>query len=162
VVAGALGLTSLLRLLFVTLGAPPRWVIVLTVILAMVTLTGWLPAALPRANWVVPKSWGHHGYASYSMLFGVALGVGFATVLPSPALYVVAVYACSLPNFLEAFTVVGLFALTRAAIVPIVALTSGRMGCHPADTLRRLNVAQPSLRALELGLLSVLAVLVWV
>jgi len=50
-------------------------------------------AAWPNSPWRVPLEWGRPGHIVYSIQFGLALGVGIATAMPSPGVLVLAAWA---------------------------------------------------------------------
>ena len=42
---------------------------------------------VPTSTWQVPRSWVHHGEATFAFLFGLSLGAGFLTVVPFVGFY---------------------------------------------------------------------------
>ena len=67
----------------------PAWVTVAVCLVTFLASSGAFGIHLEGSKWRIPRGWGAKGVAWHSFTFGVGLGTGFLTALPSPAAYVV-------------------------------------------------------------------------
>ena len=113
---------------------------------------------LPGSHWMVPHSWARFGHSGFAAIFGLALGAGFVTLLPSAGWYGVVAAAQADSTWWVAFAIVLSFGAARALLVPLLTARSGRDGMHPVARIDALAATARRLRPVELALLLVLSV----
>jgi hypothetical protein len=150
--AGVLAATARL------LGPLPAGAVGAVCLLAAVALLGdpWL--RLPGSHWVVPRSWARFGHTGHAALFGLALGSGVATLLPSAGWYALLAVAQASPPWWTTFAVLLCFGAARGALVPLLTVRSARTGEHPVTRIAALGAMTHRLVAVEALLLATLAV----
>jgi hypothetical protein len=125
---------------------------------AALALLGESRLRLPGSHWMVPRSWARFGYSGYAALFGLALGAGFVTLLPSAGWYGVIAVAQSGSPWWTAFAVLLPFGAARAAMTPVLTARSVRSGEHPVARIPALAAMSRRLAPAEMLLLGALAV----
>jgi hypothetical protein len=113
---------------------------------------------LPGSRWMVPREWARFGTTGYAALFGLALGTGVATLLPSPAFYAVLAAGLAAPAWWQAVVLLLGFGAARAGLVPLLTARSVRRRLPPPLDSDRLREAMARLGFLEVALLACLAV----
>jgi hypothetical protein len=126
--------------------------------MAALALPGESRLRLPGSHWMVPRSWARFGYSGYSALFGLALGAGFVTLLPSAGWYGVIAVAQAGSPWWTAFAVLLAFGAARAAMTPLLTARSARTGEHPVARIPALAAMSRRLVPMEMLLLGALAV----
>jgi hypothetical protein len=160
--AGSAATASLLVLSTRLLGRLPGAAVAVICLLAAAALLAEPRLQLPGSHWMVPRSWARFGHSGFAALFGLALGAGFVTVLPSAGWYgVVAAAQAGAPAW-TAFAVLLAFGVARAAMVPVLTVRSMRDGAHPVARIGALATAQRRLRPVEMLLLVALGCVVLV
>jgi hypothetical protein len=126
---------------------------------AVVTLLAerWLRA--PGSHWMVPRSWARFGHSGHAALFGLALGAGFVTLLPSAGWYGVVAAAQAGSAWWTAFAMLLSFGAARAVLVPLLTVRSARDGRHPVAWIGALGALSRRLLPVEVVLLAALAAL---
>ena len=85
----------------------------------------------PSGRWMVPRGWSRFGRSGYSLLFGAALGTGFATPITTGTVYLLALLVATAEMPLLAAGLFGAFGLART--VPLIVV--GRcLSRHPRQT----------------------------
>jgi len=140
------------------LGPLPAVAVSATCVLAALALLGdpWL--RLPGSRWMVPASWVRFGPGGHAALFGLALGSGVVTLVPSAGWYALLAVAQATSPWWTAFTVLTCFGAARAALVPLLTVWSARRGEHPVARIAAVGAISGRLAAVETLLLGVLAV----
>ena len=111
---------------------------------------------LPGSHWMVPRSWARFGHSRFAALFGLALGAGFVTLLPSAGWYGVVAAAQAGTTWWSAFAIVLSFGAARALLVPLLTARSAHDGAHPVARIGALAATARRLRPVELTLLVML------
>jgi len=133
--AGALALAALLFATGELIWHPPLWTVgALAALLALVTARV-VPVALPGSPWRVPQDWARFGSVGYAGAFGMALGLGVATRIGSPAMYAVLAWGVAAPEWSLAWPVFVVFAAGRAVPFLAVATRSHHQGTYSGDQL---------------------------
>ncbi len=138
---GALGSAALFGALLGALGKPGPWQLAsgATLCGCLLVLLGpfcFPSARIPTGNWMVPRDWHRFGRATYSMLFGAALGVGFATKITTGTVYVVALMAVVTRDPLHGAIVFAAFGGAR--VIPLL-VTGQSMAGSGRGFLRHLT-----------------------
>jgi hypothetical protein len=119
-------------------------------------IAGALGVRLRGSTWRVPKRWARNGHLVYSGMFGLALGTGFMTALPSIAMLVLYAWALVAPSWSLIWPVFLVFAVARfgttIASVPLLARTG-----HIVTAVDRLRQIARPVRYGEVGLMLVVA-----
>jgi hypothetical protein len=138
------------------LGAIPLIAAAITVLLALVAEafgSRW------TRGWRVPQGWARVGHVKYAAVFGAAVGIGFATALPSFGVLAVLAWGASAPGVLPLIFAFTAFGIGRAAPVVLAALRSQVHG-GPAFSVATVGTARSNvLVGVEAALLGGLAVL---
>ena len=124
---------------------------------ALLVVEALLPLRVPGSSWMVPREWARFGTTRYAALFGLALGTGVATALPSPALYALLAAVEAAPRWWQAVALMLTFGAARAAMAPLLTARSARRGVHPSLGLDRLRDSMARLGIVEIALLGALA-----
>ena len=124
--------------------------------LAAVAVAARVP--VPGSRWMVPREWARIGTVAYSAAFGLALGTGVMTLLPSAALYALLAAAQAAPAAWQAFALLLCFAAARAALVVFLTARSAGGRLHPVAGLDRLRDRMAGLDVAEIVLLAGLSV----
>jgi hypothetical protein len=137
-VAGGAATASLLLLSAWLLGPLPAWAAAVACVVGALALCTQPAVRLPGSHWMVPREWARFGHTRYAAAFGVALGTGVATLLPSPAWYGVLATAQRAPVWLG-FAILIAFAAARGVMLPWLTARSVRVGEHPVARVERLR-----------------------
>jgi hypothetical protein len=140
------------------LGPLPAGAVSAVCLLAAVALRGSRWLRLPGSHWVVPWSWARFGHTGHAALFGLALGAGVVTLLPSAGWYALLAVAQAAPPWWAAFAVLLSFGAARGALVPLLTDWSARTGAHPVTRIDALGRMAQRLVGVEMLLLAALAV----
>jgi hypothetical protein len=140
------------------LGPLPAGAVCAVCLLGAAVLLGGERLRLPGSHWMVPRSWARFGHNGYAALFGLALGSGVATLLPSAGWYGLLAAAQATPPWWGAFAVMLCFGATRGALVPLLTARSAHRGEHPVTRIEALGAMSHRLVAVEALLLAALAV----
>ena len=94
---------------------------------------------MPQSLWQVPRRWQNLMSArSTSLIYGVALGLGVLTRIPTSTFYIVLVWVVIAGNHQVGFAVLGIYGIGRA--VPVIALQAATQDFeHAAGWLERLT-----------------------
>jgi len=92
-----------------------------------------LPA--PGSRWMVPREWARFGPTGYAAAFGLVLGTGVVTMMPSAALYAMLATAEAAPAWWQTFLLLLAFGATRALMVVVLTARSARRGRHPVESM---------------------------
>jgi hypothetical protein len=114
------------------------------------------PNIFPGSRWRIPKSWGARGSKFYAAVFGLVLGAGFVTALPSPSFYVLLAWGASAASVGGIFAGFLAFALARAAPIVLLAIREPLKGAE-VGILESIRSAVARSRPLEVGVLVALA-----
>ncbi len=157
--AGAVGVAAAWHWLGTLAGHPPRWALGLLAVLLALVAGELLPLRLPGSPWRVPRSWGRLGHVGYASVFGIALGTGLATALPSPGLYALVAWGLAAPGWPAVWPVFGAFAAGRAVPLLVVAAHADRRRGHPDQELETASRIASRLSPAESMLFAALAVI---
>lgn len=143
-VAGAVLLGTLLDIVG-AIAALPTIVVGITALVAAGMAAGLLPAP-PSSPWRVPRSWSTFGERPFVLVFGLALGAGVLTALPSFGFYVLLAWGLTagLQLGLPAFVA---FAGGRAA--PVLFAAVFWRGDEITEGTSRLRRGMRRIRSLE-------------
>ena len=115
---------------------------------------------VPSTGWQVPRQWMHAGRFRFSLLFGMLLGLGVATIVKSWTIYVLLLGAVAQGGVLGGASIVGAFGLARATPMMVVAtdstahiLPSGE-DTRTMARLRRIAGPAVLLRWMEVGVIT--------
>ena len=97
----------------------------------------------PSGRWMVPRGWSRFGRPGHSLLFGAALGTGFATPVATGTVYLVALLAAAAETSLPAADIFGVFGLARAVPLIVVGRCLSRRQPHTHDCLAWLGWSRP-------------------
>lgn len=153
---GAAAAASVITTLRVVVGRPPRLAVAVLLLIAAAMVTGLLPERFRGSRWRVPRSWGQLPGLVYPVLFGVALGFGFATAAPSPAFFGWAVASIGLGSWRQAALVFAAFAAMRSFSILAVAILF-RRGRDGHAALEHLSSVSSRAAWVEAALLVVVA-----
>lgn len=78
----------------------------------------------PNTRWQVPRHWVGAGRFRFSLVFGMLLGLGVATIVKSWTIYVLLLGAVAQGGILAGASIVGAFGLARAMPMMLVAADS--------------------------------------
>lgn len=159
---GSAATATLLVLSTRTVGHLPAVAVASVCLAAAAALLAESRIRLPASRWMVPQSWARFGHSGFAALFGVALGAGFVTLLPSAGWYGVVATAQAGAPWWTAFAVLLAFGTARAAMAPVLTFRSARDGVHPVARLDALAAAARRLRPVEMALLVALGVVLLV
>ncbi len=146
ILIGALATSLVVYFLGHLIGGPPGVLVAAVAFFCAGIGAGVLPNLLPNSSWRIPQAWARWGQAWYAMAFGMALGIGFLTAIPSVGFYVLILGALTL-NSIEAVAAVFLaYGFARALPIPLVAIAAAlhRPPDNSTEQVRRLaNLALP-------------------
>ena len=155
---GSAATASLLVLSARLAGRLPAPAVAAVCLLAASALAVEARVALPGSRWMVPHSWARFGHSGFAALFGLALGAGFVTLLPSAGWYGVVAAAQADATWWSAFAILLSFGAARALLVPLLTARSAHDGVHPVARIEALAATARRLRPVELALLVMLGV----
>ena len=92
---------------------------------------------------MVPRDWGRLGTVRHSLLFGAALGTGFATMVTTGTVYLVALLCAVAETPLSAAGIFGLFGFARALPLLVVGRCLSRQPDRTHDCLAWLGWSRP-------------------
>jgi opacity protein-like surface antigen len=150
---GSAATASLLAISARLAGPLPAAAVAAVCLLAAAALLAESRLRPPGSHWMVPHSWARFGHSGFAALFGVALGAGFVTVLPSAGWYGVVAAAQAGTPWWAAFAILLSFGAARALLVPFLTAWSARHGAHPVARIDALAATARRLRPVELALL---------
>lgn len=113
----------------------------------------WVGRNLPSIGFEVPLVWRRWGDEVYALVFGLALGSGVTTRVPSPGFYVICIWTVLWGQSLALAVVFSAFALGKA--IPLVlSMIPAQLGHQNATwVLARYKRAIPHMMFLEAALL---------
>jgi hypothetical protein len=146
-------------LAFALLLVPIRLPLVVAAAVAIVVslISALTPIALPQSRWRVPSVWSQLGPRRYAGAFGVALGLGVVTALPSNGFYVLLFVGLSSESWLLILLALLLFGVARAVPVFASAGYADFTGINPASTTMTWRQISVWLGTVELVLLVLFA-----
>lgn len=97
----------------------------------------------PSGGWMVPRDWGRFGTVRHSLLFGAALGTGFATLVTTGTVYLVALLCVVAETPLYAAGIFSFFGLARALPLMVVGRCLSRRPDRTHDCLAWLGWSRP-------------------
>lgn len=97
----------------------------------------------PSGRWLVPRGWSRFGWSGYSLLFGAALGTGFATPITTGTVYLLALLAATAETPSLAAGIFGAFGLARALPLVVVGRCLSRRPPQTSDCLAWLGWSRP-------------------
>lgn len=154
-VVGALALVVALAGVAALVGrvpAPAVGVVALGAAAAAAGLIG-----LPSPRWRVPRGLAAAGDTAYAVLFGLVLGAGLFTAVPSAGLYILITWGLT-ADWAETWPVFVLFAIGRFVPLAVAAVRSG--SADVKSTAWRFRVGRRSLRYAELAVFVAVATVV--
>lgn len=157
---GALGIAAGWQLLSAATGRPPRWALAVLAALLALVAGKVLALHLPGSPLRVPRSWARLGHTGYSAVFGMALGTGVTTALPSPGLYALIAWGLFAPSWSAVWPVFLAFSLGRAVPFLLLAIHAARTNQFADHALDRARVSAALLAPAEATVLAALAT-VW-
>ena len=141
-----------------TFGGLPAVAVAAVCILAAFSVSRLLPNVFPSSRWRVPRRWSTRlGQTGFAAAFGLSLGLGFLTALPSASLYAV-VAAASLFSTTTALAV-GL-AFGTARFVPVLAAALAQRRVEQRAVMGRLRTLGRSAIPADAFLVAALGLLV--
>jgi hypothetical protein len=138
---------------------PPLWTLSVLAIPLAVISAGLAGVKLEGSPWRVPGKWSRMGHILDSGVFGVMVGMGVATALASPALYLLLAWSVAAPSWAAVWPVFLAFGLGRALPFLTLALRAYRRGTDVGEELDEMTALTPRLGLVEAALLVSLAVL---
>ena len=94
-------------------------------------------------RWMVPRGWSRFGRSGHSLLFGAVLGTGFATLVTTGTVYLVALLVATAETPFRAAGIFGVFGLARAVPLIVVGCCLSRRPPHTHDCLAWLGWSRP-------------------
>lgn len=110
----------------------------------------------PGSRWMVPREWARFGPTAYAAAFGLALGTGVATMVPSAALYALLTAAETAPAWWQSLGLLLTFGGTRALLVVILTVRSARRGRHPMEDIGWVALVSTHAATVEVALAAAL------
>lgn len=157
---GGSALTAALLLLTRRAAGPmPAWSVATICLLAAVAVVAGPRARVPGSAWMVPREWARLHPTGYAAAFGVVLGTGVLTVLPSAALYALLAVAQSAPAWWQCLAVLLTFGAARAGFTAILTMRSVTGSTHPIAHVRGMHARAARAVPLEVGLTVMLGLL---
>lgn len=139
-------------------GTMPLWVVGAAATIAAASGLGWLPIDPPESHWRVPQNWGRFGHVCYAGLFGVVLGLGVLTAVPSFSLYVVIAWVFTGPAWHQVWPIFLGFSIARLLPALLVVMMATRSREHPFSVLESITKATGLARRAEIAVLAALGV----
>lgn len=116
---------------------------------------GLVPFRLPGSGWQVPQKWGKVGDKAYGWLFGVILGFGWLTRLPSVGFYALVAWGLASPSWLNVWVVCLSFAVGRALPFLAIMFWAERAREYPALLVEGSSaLVALAVRPFEIGVLT--------
>jgi hypothetical protein len=132
---------------------PPDLLVGATAVIAAAMAGGLVPS-LPASRWRIPRSWSTFGEGPFVLLFGLVLGLGVLTALPSFGFYVLIAWGLT-ASFYVTWPAFLAFAAGRA--VPVVAAAALWRGDEITEGTSRLRRRMRALRGAEAVILGAAA-----
>lgn len=101
------------------------------------------PIRPPSGRWMVPRGWARFGWPGHSLLFGAVLGTGFATLVTTGTVYLVALLAAAAEAPFAAAGIFGVFGLARAVPLIVVGRCLSRRPTRTRDCMAWLGWSRP-------------------
>lgn len=114
--------------------------------IAFVVSAGLVPVELEGSHWRIPRIWGRHGSRWHSFTFGVGLGSGFMTALPSPCAYYVLLGLFASQTLTQVAVVIALFEVGRFLPTALVCISAAFGDGDEVDPLRAHDILNAYLR----------------
>lgn len=125
---------------------PARAVRVAALTVAALLLLGPVVATslrAPTGRWMVPRSWMRFGRARHSLLFGVALGTGFATRVTTGTVYLLGLCVAAAGDLVHAAGMFGVFGLARGVPLILVGRCLSERSRQPKNCLAWMGWSRP-------------------
>jgi hypothetical protein len=139
-VAGGLALGAAAHLLG-QIGMAPAWLGPVAAAAALIGMVG--PSAVRRAvarwGWPVPRSWQALGSVPFAGLFGLLLGVGVVTRLPSLGFVALLAWLLTTPAWASAIVLGLVFGGVRGILTPLAGRFTAPRGGRVPEVLRVLD-----------------------
>lgn len=129
--AGSAVTGGLLAALARATGPLPAPAVGAVALLAAAAVLGEPRLRAPGSRWMVPRQWARLGYTGYAAAFGFALGLGFATLVPSAGWYAVVAAAAGTAAWWQSVVVVLAFGMARAPMAALLTVRSTLRHAHP-------------------------------
>lgn len=143
--------------------ARPPVAIVAAVCIVLGGIRAWRPKAVPKGGILVPRHWERWGDTWFLFVFGLFLGFGFITTLPSVTMLALALGVWYLHNLYAGLVIWTMFAFGRFALALWTGYENRRRSTRYAVGVPRVRTSQTADQIIDrLGPAGVIETLVFV